>query len=182
MKITEFEVKWSEYLKQTKISEEAITQANNSLLELQAQLADQIKSLNKFESNVAHINFKENKSPLDESFIGHLHIKNIQYTHIQDFPSTSVPSSHTTFDKTLTGHSNYVMALTALENDELIASGSFDNTIKIWNVSTGTLIKTLEGHAAYIYALIKLKGKFFKLIKFYSTSTYYRTIHVTITE
>jgi WD40 repeat protein len=37
-----------------------------------------------------------------------------------------------------------------------MASGSCDNTIKIWNTKTGQLIKTLEGHKDTVYCLLLL--------------------------
>ena len=32
-------------------------------------------------------------------------------------------------------------------NGDLLASGSVDGTIKIWNTETGACVKTLEGHS-----------------------------------
>jgi WD40 repeat protein len=37
-----------------------------------------------------------------------------------------------------------------------LASGSFDNTVKIWNPNAGSLIYTLAGHTDYIYSLAVL--------------------------
>ena len=34
--------------------------------------------------------------------------------------------------------------------DGLLASGSYDHTVKIWNPSAGECLKTLEGHSAQI--------------------------------
>jgi len=38
-------------------------------------------------------------------------------------------------------------------NDNIFASGSWDNSIKIWNKKTGLCEKTLNGHTAYVVAL-----------------------------
>ena len=43
-----------------------------------------------------------------------------------------------------TGHTKDVDALTVLQNGNLV-SGSEDNSIKIWNQTSGTLIQTLGG-------------------------------------
>ena len=45
----------------------------------------------------------------------------------------------------LSGHTKYVSCLEILPTGEL-ASGSHDNTIKIWNITTGACVKTLKGH------------------------------------
>ncbi|MCT7981984.1 serine/threonine protein kinase [Laspinema sp. A4] len=48
---------------------------------------------------------------------------------------------------TLTGHSQDVRSVAVSPDGRAIASGSFDGTIKIWNLETGTLIRTLTGHS-----------------------------------
>jgi WD40 repeat protein len=32
----------------------------------------------------------------------------------------------------------------------MIVSGSWDNTIKVWNLNTGKLLNTLEGHSLFV--------------------------------
>lgn len=53
--------------------------------------------------------------------------------------------------KIFKGHSNGVVCL-QLE-DNILATGSYDLTIKIWDVDTGKCIRTLKGHTAGIRAL-----------------------------
>ncbi len=48
---------------------------------------------------------------------------------------------------TLTGHSQDVRSVAVSPDGMAIASGSFDGTIKIWNLETGALIRTLTGHS-----------------------------------
>ncbi|MCT7956745.1 protein kinase domain-containing protein [Laspinema palackyanum] len=48
---------------------------------------------------------------------------------------------------TLTGHSQDVRSVAVSPDGLAIASGSFDGTIKIWNLETGALIRTLTGHS-----------------------------------
>ncbi|WP_254568546.1 serine/threonine-protein kinase [Oscillatoria sp. HE19RPO] len=48
---------------------------------------------------------------------------------------------------TLTGHSQDVRSVAVSPDGRAIASGSFDGTIKIWNLETGALIRTLTGHS-----------------------------------
>ncbi|KAI8811201.1 WD40-repeat-containing domain protein [Cladochytrium replicatum] len=48
--------------------------------------------------------------------------------------------------KTLAGHRGDVYCLTALEGSPLLASGSMDHAVKIWNRATGDCIKTFYDH------------------------------------
>ena len=49
------------------------------------------------------------------------------------------------------GHSNGVMCLQF--DESILATGSYDNTIKIWDIETGQEIRTLRGHEKGIRAL-----------------------------
>ena len=44
------------------------------------------------------------------------------------------------------GHHNIINSVSFSSNEKYLLSCSMDNTIKIWDVSTGLLIRTLEGH------------------------------------
>ncbi len=57
----------------------------------------------------------------------------------------------------LLGHTNSVFALTMYNN--FLVSASNDQTIKIWNLSTGAVIKNLEGHHRSIYSLLAVPQK-----------------------
>jgi WD40 repeat protein len=39
------------------------------------------------------------------------------------------------------------------ENEQILASGSYDRTIKIWNASKGQCLRTLEGHTGFVFSL-----------------------------
>ena len=55
--------------------------------------------------------------------------------------------------KTLSGHTSYVMTIMQLKNG-LIASGSRDNSIKLWNANNGSLLKTLPSfHTNWVWIL-----------------------------
>ncbi|MEH1862447.1 MAG: WD40 repeat domain-containing protein, partial [Nostoc sp.] len=45
------------------------------------------------------------------------------------------------------GHSNSVNSVAFSPDDKIIASASADNTVKLWNASTGKEITTLNGHS-----------------------------------
>lgn len=53
--------------------------------------------------------------------------------------------------KIFKGHSNGIMCLQFTEN--ILATGSYDTTIKIWDIETGEEIRTLEGHESGIRCL-----------------------------
>ncbi|MFB2923349.1 MULTISPECIES: protein kinase domain-containing protein [Aerosakkonema] len=55
--------------------------------------------------------------------------------------------------KTLVGHSSWVMCVAIGPFKQLVASGSLDDTIKIWNLQTGELRQTLTGHSKGVNAL-----------------------------
>ena len=53
--------------------------------------------------------------------------------------------------KIFKGHTNGVMCLQF--NDEILATGSYDATVKIWDIEAGTELRTLKGHTACIRCL-----------------------------
>ena len=52
--------------------------------------------------------------------------------------------------KTLEGHSNSVYSVSFSGDNKMLASGSRDKTIKLWNPETGALLRTLEGHSHFV--------------------------------
>ena len=69
--------------------------------------------------------------------------------------------------RTITGHSSWVRSVAisrfsiGSENDNdsnILASGSTDKTIKVWNLSTGKLIHTLKGHTQSVTSLAMSPG------------------------
>ncbi|EDZ97043.1 MULTISPECIES: serine/threonine-protein kinase [Oscillatoriales] len=54
---------------------------------------------------------------------------------------------------TLAGHTAPVMSVAASNDGEIIASGSRDNTIKLWNTQTGENISTLTGDGSAILSV-----------------------------
>ena len=61
--------------------------------------------------------------------------------------SLNVTKSHANENKEIflqTGHSNDINSVCFSPDGKLIASGSDDNTIKLWNVKDGALIRTFK--------------------------------------
>jgi WD40 repeat protein len=50
----------------------------------------------------------------------------------------------------LQGHGNYIIALEFSADGSLLASGSWDHTVKLWNLATGEAVATLQGHDAIL--------------------------------
>jgi WD40 repeat protein len=57
-------------------------------------------------------------------------------------------------DKTLTGHSDMVTSVVYSPDGRYLASGSWDNTIKIWEVATGKELRTLTGHSIRVSSVV----------------------------
>ena len=53
----------------------------------------------------------------------------------------------------LTGHTSFINCLTISPDGKTLVSGSADNTIRLWNFTTGEALKTLTGHTSYVNAI-----------------------------
>ena len=53
----------------------------------------------------------------------------------------------------LKGHSDGVMCLQVDDANNMLATGSYDTTVKIWNLETGEVVRTLSGHTRGVGAL-----------------------------
>ena len=100
----------------------------------------------------------------------------IAYKNI--FISRNINYENFTNIKTLKGHSDYVRSVAFSPDGNIIASGSVDKTIKLWETRTGSLIKTLEGHSYDVESVafspdgkIIASGSWDKTIKLWETRT-----------
>ena len=59
--------------------------------------------------------------------------------------------------KILNEHKRYIRAICQID-DNYFATGSFDKTIKIWNIKDFTVVQTINAHDSNIICLIKLKN------------------------
>jgi WD40 repeat protein len=63
------------------------------------------------------------------------------------------PSEAETFILPETGHAESVLSLAFSPDGSLLASGSVDNTVKLWRVSDWSELGTLIGHTSYVFSL-----------------------------
>jgi len=56
-------------------------------------------------------------------------------------------------DRLFEGHSGPIESVAFSRDEKLLASGSRDNTIKLWDVEAGRELKTLSGHIGWVTAL-----------------------------
>jgi WD40 repeat protein len=62
--------------------------------------------------------------------------------------------------KTLTGHEHYINSLIFIERDNSLVSGSYDNSIKIWELNDFQCLKTIQVEYG-IRDLLLLPGGYF---------------------
>ncbi|MCZ8226145.1 MAG: protein kinase [Microcystis sp. LE19-84.1B] len=81
------------------------------------------------------------------------------YFKYKNFPASpqlliSDLSSLRFLDKTLTGHSDWVWSVVYSPDGHYLASGSWNNPIKIWEVATGKQLRTLTGHSNQVLSVV----------------------------
>jgi WD40 repeat protein len=55
--------------------------------------------------------------------------------------------------RTLEGHEDVVYGIAFDPAGRTLASGSGDNTVRLWDVASGKLLRALEGHTNSVYAI-----------------------------
>ena len=53
----------------------------------------------------------------------------------------------------LEGHGDRVRSVCFSPDGKQLASGSSDNTVRLWNAETGVRVKTLEGHSSAVWSV-----------------------------
>jgi WD40 repeat protein len=81
--------------------------------------------------------------------------KSADSSHTLQFPqpATSLPSFKSETDsllRTLTGHTKTILNVNFSPDGQTLASGSEDQTIKLWNVTSGQELRTLIGHKDWV--------------------------------
>ncbi|KAJ5125303.1 hypothetical protein N7526_007480 [Penicillium atrosanguineum] len=80
--------------------------------------------------------------------------------------------------QTLEGHSGSVQSVAFSPDSQLLASGSYDKTIRLWDPVTGVLIQSLEGHSEPVLlvtfspdGLLLASGSYDKTIQLWDLAT-----------
>src|SRR3989339_268110 len=80
--------------------------------------------------------------------------------------------------KLLQGHSGDIFSMSFSPDNRLIASGSHDNTVKIWDIESRECLYTLRGHSHLIYSVafspdgkMVASGSFDKTVKLWNVET-----------
>jgi len=80
--------------------------------------------------------------------------------------------------RTLEGHSWSVYSVSFSPDGQWIASGSYDNTVKVWSVKSGECVTTLEGHSFAVWSVsfspdgtLIASGSFDKTVKVWSVES-----------
>lgn len=89
----------------------------------------------------------------------------VQIDEIEDFEETGlIQVRHLDTGETLyslTEHSGKVYSVAISRDGQILASGSQDKTVKLWNLQTGKLLRTLTGHSLTVHSVaISPDGKF----------------------
>ena len=86
--------------------------------------------------------------------------------------------SNVAVPNTLGGHAQSVYAVSFSPSGKLLATGSADNTVKLWDTTTGKQIKTLSGHTNWVNAVsfspsgkLLATGSDDKTVKLWDTTT-----------
>ena len=59
-----------------------------------------------------------------------------------------------TYIRGLIGHTNNVVSVVFSPDGKILASGSWDNTICLWDVRTGIFLLTLAGHTGWVSSVV----------------------------
>lgn len=86
------------------------------------------------------------------------------------------PINNPYFVRALSGHQHSVRAISA--HGDLLVSGSYDHTVKVWKVSTGEILHTLRGHSQKVYSVVLdhkrnrcISGSMDNMVKVWSLDT-----------
>lgn len=159
--------------------ENAIATATTQLTQIQHQLTNNWQSrIDEMERQLQVIYNQDTQSHHIQSVTQPSLVPSIPES--KSVARSSVPSPLPTWSPlhTLKGHSDWVSSLAITPDGETLISGSFDKSIKLWNLSTGTIIDTLSEHSKGVLTVtvspngqILGSGSFDETIKLWNLST-----------
>lgn len=71
----------------------------------------------------------------------------------QQLTPNPYPTLKARLHKTITGHSKEVWQVAFSPDGQYLASGSYDQTVKVWRLRDGVLERTLTGHAGTVWSV-----------------------------
>ncbi|MBD2356142.1 serine/threonine protein kinase [Tolypothrix sp. FACHB-123] len=85
--------------------------------------------------------------------IGYLHSRSQPAIRFSDPRQPINTTDNSQQPNTLKGHASDVNSVAFAKDGKILASGSDDNTIKLWNLASKTEIRTLKGHSQWIWTV-----------------------------
>jgi hypothetical protein len=80
--------------------------------------------------------------------------------------------------QTLEGHSHWVTSVAFSPDGKLIVSGSYDETVRLWDAVTGTALQTLKGHSSVVTSVafspdgkLVVSGSYDKTVRLWNAVT-----------
>ena len=134
---------WQEYLRQRgKDVSDQLSQVLEKLLkdyvkERYQSASEVLAALNQVGANLAAVSAEANNSIPQPTPIS---------LYIPPLPPAQPKTQTWRCVHTLAGHSHLVRSVAISPDGQIIASGSWDNTIKLWHLRSGKLILTIAGH------------------------------------
>lgn len=134
--------------------EQVIAQTTTEIAQIDRQPSDNWKSyVQAIEARLQAIEHLETQVPPNQDIKASCHSPetSISVAVCEQHDLISMPNL--SYLNSLKGHSDWISSLSITPDGKILASSSFDKTIKLWNLSTGQLINTLSQHTKGIVCI-----------------------------
>lgn len=103
-----------------------------------------IDSIKEHSKPITSLQYDYEKGLMSASYDGSFIVHGHNWGHVKDFDHISIGND---------SHKNMIYSMKLSPNGKYLASGSYDKTIKIWDMATFNCIATLKGHTSSVYSL-----------------------------